>query len=188
MTFESADVQRFLAPSFLEGLEERSMEALRSSRDEVQQAEVAVSYVRRVVQGRLDIVEAERRRRSHPGDAPSPEGEDHASIVEELPGILADAGHSGRGSGPGRLPMHMDPGEHADDLVADVDREVDPTKLTDLESLSGAELDVVADSLRSIERQLSDQRHALHERLDALQAEMVRRYRSGEATVDNLLH
>lgn len=186
MSLESADVHRFLAPSFLDGIETRSMEDLRAVRAEVQQAEVAVSYVRRVVQGRLDIVEAEHRRRSA-GGGDAPAGEEH-SIVEDLPGILADPGHSGRGSGPGRLPMHMDPGDQADELVADVDREVDPTKLTDLESLSQTELDVVTESLRSIERQLSDQRHSLHERLDALQAEMVRRYRSGEATVDTLLH
>ena len=191
MSIESADLQRFLAPSFLEGLESRSMEELRSARTEVQEAEVAVSYVRRVVQGRLDIVEAERRRRSDPGagqGGPEHAGDDHTSIVEDLPGILADPGHSGRGAGPGRLPMHMDPGEHAADLVAGVDREVDPNKLTELDSLSQSELDVVTDSLRDIERQLSDQRHSFHGLLDALQAEMVRRYRSGEATVDNLLH
>ena len=194
MSIESADLQRFLAPSFLEGLESRSMEELRSARTEVQEAEVAVSYVRRVVQGRLDIVESERRRRTDPGagdggpvHAPDDHSSDHGSIVEDLPGILADPGHSGRGAGPGRLPMHMDPGEHADDLVAGVDREVDPNKLTELDSLSQSELDVVTDSLRDIERQLSDQRHSLHGLLDLLQAEMVRRYRSGEANVDNLL-
>ena len=187
---ESADLQRFLAPTFLEAIGTRPMEELRSARTEVQEAEVAVSYVRRVVQGRLDIVEAERRRRSDPGEAdggPDHAGEDHASIVEDLPGILADPGHSGRAAGPGRLPMHMDPGRHAEDLVAGVDREVDPNMLTELDSLSESELDVVAGSLRDIEHQLSAQRHSLHELLDVLQAEMVRRYRSGEATVDNLL-
>lgn len=186
MSTESADLQRFLAPSFLDGIETRPMEELRATRTEVQEAEVAVSYVRRVVQGRLDIVEAERRRRSGAAASEDPT-EEAGSLVEDLPGILADPGHGGRTAGPGRLPMHIDPGHQADTLVADLDREVDPNKLAEIGGLSDAELDVVAESLRTIEHQLSAQRHALHERLDALQAEMVRRYQSGEATVDNLL-
>ena len=186
MSTESADLQRFLSPSFLDGIETRPMEDLRATRAEVQEAEVAVSYVRRVVQGRLDIVRAERKRRSG-GVASDDPAEEAGSLVEDLPGILADSSHGGRTSGPGRLPMHIDPGQQADTLVADLDREVDPNRLTEIGTLSDAEIDVVTDSLRAIERQLSDQRHALHERLDALQAEMVRRYQSGEANVDNLL-
>lgn len=188
MSLESADLQRVLDPSFLDGLESRPMDELRSLRGELQQFEDAVSYVRRVVQGRLDIVGAERGRRS--GSAPGgsgAQGGEHGSIVEDLPGILADPAHSGRASGPGRLPMHIAPGSEADGLVAEVDRQVDPTKLTSLESISDSELDGLTDSLASLERELSDQRHALHQRLDALQAEMVRRYRSGEASVDTLL-
>ena len=187
MPIESSELQRVLDPSFLDGLESRSMEDLRSLRGQLQQAEDGVSYVRRVVQGRLDIVGAERQRRSGPADAGSAGGEEHSSIVEDLPGILADPAHSGRGSGPGRLPMHIAPGVEADELVAEVDRQVDPTRLTALDDLPEAELDELMDSLASLERQLSDQRHALHQSLDALQAEMVRRYRSGEASVDNLL-
>jgi hypothetical protein len=188
MSIEPADLQRVLAPSFLDGLESRPMEELRSLRGELQQAEDAVSYVRRVVQGRLDIVGAERGRRSGAASGgPGGQGQQHGSIVEDLPGILADPAHSGRASGPGRLPMHIAPGAEADALIAEVDRQVDPTKLTALDSISDSELDGLTDALASIERQLSDQRHALHQRLDALQAEMVRRYRSGEASVDTLL-
>ena len=188
MSIESADLQRVLDPSFLDGLENRSMEDLRSLRGELQHAEDTVSYVRRMVQGRLDIVGAERERRSGAAGAGSGEqGEEHGSIVEDLPGILADPAHSGRTSGPGRLPMHIAPGAEADALVAEVDRRVHPTKLMELDGLSDAELAELTDLLASIERQFSDQRRALHQRLDSLQAEMVRRYRSGEASVDNLL-
>ena len=187
MSIESAELKRVLAPSFLDGLEGRSMEDLRSLRSELQQAEDAVSYVRRVVQGRLDIVGAERGRRSAPGGGGSGDaGSEHASIVEDLPGILADPAHSGRGA-VGRLPMHMAPGAEADELVAEIDRQVHPNRLTELDSLGDSELDELTESLASIERELSDQRHALHQSIDALQAEMVRRYRSGEASVDNLL-
>ena len=34
---------------------------------------------------------------------------------------------------------------------------------------------------------MSERRHAYFDRIDALQAELTRRYRTGEATVDGLL-
>lgn len=177
MPVEPADIERFLDPSFLDGLEERPIEDVRSSRAEIQRAELALSYVRRLVQGRLDILEAERRgRESGTEVADDP--------VHLLPEILADAP---RQSGPGRLPMQIDPGEEAAILVADLDRAVDPGTLTDLAGQSLSDLDAAAEKLREVERGISDQRHVLHERLGTLEAELVRRYRSGEASVDALL-
>lgn len=41
--------------------------------------------------------------------------------------------------------------------------------------------------LEAAEREISGQRRVLHQRLDAIQAEMARRYRDGEADVDALL-
>ena len=45
----------------------------------------------------------------------------------------------------------------------------------------------LADRLTVIEERISDQRRTLHERIDKLQAEIVSRYKTGEATVDGLL-
>ncbi len=44
-----------------------------------------------------------------------------------------------------------------------------------------------AERLDVLERSVSSQRKAVFEIVDRLQAEVVRRYRSGEATVDSLL-
>ena len=41
--------------------------------------------------------------------------------------------------------------------------------------------------MTDLERHVSGQRRALHERIDALQEELVRRYKTGEASVDSLL-
>ena len=49
------------------------------------------------------------------------------------------------------------------------------------------ELRQVTDALAEFERQVSGRRRAMFDRIDALQAEIVRRYRSGEANVDSLL-
>jgi hypothetical protein len=53
--------------------------------------------------------------------------------------------------------------------------------------LGDDELAQLLEQLRGLERRVSSQRHDYHERIDALQAELTRRYRTGEATVDALL-
>ena len=53
--------------------------------------------------------------------------------------------------------------------------------------LTDAELDRVATGLEEFEHARSHERKELFTRLDALSAELVRRYRDGEASVDGLL-
>ena len=50
-----------------------------------------------------------------------------------------------------------------------------------------SELDTLAEQLIDFERKVSDNRRDRYDRLDALSAELVRRYRDGEASVDGLL-
>ena len=56
-----------------------------------------------------------------------------------------------------------------------------------LEQLSDTELTGLENELTAFERRVSDDRRDRYDRLDALSAELVRRYREGEATVDGLL-
>jgi hypothetical protein len=56
-----------------------------------------------------------------------------------------------------------------------------------LEDLLPSELQNLDEQLTAFERQVSDDRRERYERLDALSAELVRRYREGEASVDGLL-
>ena len=176
MPIEPADVDRLLAPGYLDGLTERSMVEVRASRDELEEAETAVSYLRRLVQGRLDLVLAEQRRRGG--------GDDANTLVEDLPSILAEGG---RAAGPGRLPRYVDPGDSATAFAGELDSVAPPGEMSDLGSCSDAQLESLVERLRQFERGVSDQRRALHERLDQVHEEIVRRYRSGEANVDTLL-
>ena len=57
----------------------------------------------------------------------------------------------------------------------------------DVKSLDDAEVDELRIALISYERARSQERHDLYETLDPLSAELVRRYREGEAHVDRLL-
>ena len=155
-----------------------SMEELRARRADAQSEEVTVSYRRRLAQGRLDIVAAERRRRAD-GDAP-PSNDD---LVRNLAATLADRA---RPAGNGRLPQLMTP-DPDDIATAELDSIARPGALARIVELSDDELARLVDDLSAYEAEVSRQRRALHERIDAVQAELTRRYKTGEATVESLL-
>ena len=107
------DLDRILTGPYLDGIDNRSLDDIRAMRTECQQAEVALSYLRRLIQGRLDIVHAYLE---HAGsDAPP----DLATLVDDLPGILS-AG-PGRPPGPEHLPMLIAPDTEEADLTAELD-------------------------------------------------------------------
>ncbi len=172
------ELERILTDSYLDGIAEKSLEDIRAMRSECQEAEVALSYLRRVTQGRLDIVHAYLARTVD--DQPG-----LAEVVEDLPGILS-AG-PGRPDGPGRLPMLLAPDMALGDLTAEVDAVLDGDQVADLAERSVDDLRALVGELDAIEKRTSAERRALHERIDALQAELVDRYKSGAASVEGLL-
>src|SRR4051812_41233320 len=111
----SAELNRLLEPDYLGDVQGRSIEEIRNMRDECRRAEDGLSYVRRQVQGRLDIVAAELQRRAE-GKGPS----DAASIVDQLPAIL---GHNVQTSG--RIaevrPTSLEPPEDVAHLMVELE-------------------------------------------------------------------
>ena len=59
--------------------------------------------------------------------------------------------------------------------------------LADLPGFDTEALDKMAQRLVDFERWISERRHVVQGVVDTLQAEIARRYRDGEATVDGLL-
>jgi hypothetical protein len=169
---------RLLDPALLVGIEQRPIDQVRALRAECQSIETGMSFLRRVVQGRLDIVSAEVQRRQEGGDPA-----DVSRLIEQLPTILSD--HL-RAPGMGRLPSGVGPGKVDADLEARIDQEV--ADLDDLTALSDDQLVAIQGRLAAIEQEISERRRALFDRIDALQAELTRRYRAGEASVESLLH
>lgn len=175
---QTDELDTVLDPEYLAGLEERPLDEVRAMRAECVRIGDALSYVRRLVQGRIDLLEMERHRRTEGGDV-----DDLDALVARLAGTLADRA---RPEGVGRLPERVTPPEgHGafssalDELVAGV-----AGRLPDV---TDGELDAVIHDLAVFERDVSDQRRQVFERVDRLQAELTRRYRDGEATVDGLL-
>jgi hypothetical protein len=166
-----------LAAGYLDDLRSLPLEVVRTKRGECQQVEQAISYERRLVQGQLDIVGAVLRRRSG-GETP-----EEGALVDDLKNILAERVRS---PGYGRLPTLMAPAMD-DALVAEVESFTNASPLASLEEMDDDKLRSLTDDLGELEQRLSDQRRQLHERIDALQEEVVRRYKEGEATVEGLL-
>jgi hypothetical protein len=168
-------IDRVLAEDYLAGLHEAPLADIRALRTEAEQEEADLSYVRRLVQGRIDIVRAELARRTGGGEG---------SLVESLASVLADQTRGpARGMGrhvtvePTRVDAHQ---RYVESLVADVD-------LSDTTARTDAELQNALDVLSSEEATVSGKRRRVQEVMDALSAEITRRYRDGEADVANLL-
>jgi len=168
-----------LAATYLDGIESKSLEELRAMRSTCQEEEVSLSYLRRLAQGRLDIVHRFLDESTEPRD------EALAELVSDLPGILS-AG-SPRPAGPGRLPVFLAPDIEGSDLTAELDDVLGADEIAGLVDADREKLVAIASELEVIEHRLSTDRRALHERIDAIQAEIVGRYKSGRASVDGLL-
>jgi hypothetical protein len=165
-------------PRDLSTVEQWPIEDVRAARAELQEVETGLSYVRRVVQGRLDIVNAELARRRDGG-----EPGDLRALIEELPSIL---GEHLRAPGVGRLPTGLGEGTVDPELEA---RLADAAVAgDDLPGLTDDALAALGTRLGDLEREVSDRRRDLFASIDALQAELTRRYRTGEADVESLLH
>lgn len=172
------DLDRLLAHDYVAGLEELSVADLRARKAECSEVEGALSYLRRLVQVRLDILTAELANRAGGGSG------EISDLVNDLGRILAERGTR---TLAGRLPSLALPDIDYDLLTADLDAIFDVDKAGALPETDDVEVRRLADAMVELERRVSAQRRALHEHLDLLQAEVVRRYKSGEATVDTLL-
>ena len=170
-------IENVLDPEFVDELEALPMQEVRDRRAEGNALEEILSYVRRVVQARLDIVLAEIGRRDEGADS-------RAVTVEELPEILSE--HGSRAA-RGALASYGDPAEHSAELLDEVDRVVGVDTLAQLHELPDDRIRWIAGALTQLERKFSDGRRRIHQQLDVLQAEIVRRYKTGAVNVDDVL-
>lgn len=170
-------IDRVLAPDYLDELSTSSLVELRGLRDDAEQEETDLSYLRRLLQGRIDILGAELSRRAA-GDS----GED---LVAALSRILADRERPGpRGLGRHLVVGPSTPAERRrapETLVGDVG-------FDDPRARSDKELTAALAVLEEEEHRQSGQRQAVQRVVDTCSAEIVRRYRAGEASVSDLLN
>jgi hypothetical protein len=173
------NLSRLLDPTYLDGVGDLSVDDIRRMRAECQEAEASLSYLRRLIQGRMDIVHAYIDRPVG-SDAP-----DLSSVVDNLAGILAGPGRAG---GPGRNPVLYTPDtDEMAGLTTELDDILGADEIGHLGQLDEGQLGDLAGRLHELENRVSGERRGLHERIDTLQAELVERHKSGRASVDGLL-
>ncbi|MET9731423.1 AmfC protein [Streptomyces sp. NPDC006458] len=156
-----------------------SLPELRALRRDAQRDEADLSYVRRLLQGRIDILRAELARRGP--SVPARPGE--VSVVARLSEILTDAPARQRSSAR-HVTLGTPHGEEYRRLAAEMLAEVE---LSDLVARTDLELSVAMGRLVRYEQEVSRRRAGLQGTTDVCSAEIARRYRDGEAQVDDLL-
>jgi hypothetical protein len=170
-----AAVDALLDPMFLENAMRSPMTEVRQLRRRAEQEEVNLSYTRRLLQGRLDIVRRELQRRAE---------DDGRSLVDLLPEILSE---KGRGPAHG-LGRHQTVGPSAPEEFESWVNSLTPgVDLSAISTLPDAQLEQAARALAEAESGLSERRRGVQQVMDGLAAELGRRYRDGEADVAALL-
>jgi hypothetical protein len=167
-------VDRVLGEGFLDDLESLSLHELRERRHDAEQEDADLSYIRRLLQGRLDIIRAERERRAKAaGD----------KVVDHLSEVLGDGTRSTHGSG--RF-LHVEPSRVAESRRR-VEQLIADPHLSDIDTLTDGEIVQAYEEIAIHEQAVSDLRHRVQVAMDTLTAEVARRYRDGRASVDELL-
>ncbi|MDI2131763.1 ABC transporter substrate-binding protein [Yinghuangia seranimata] len=156
------------------------MDAVRRMRREAQREESDLSYLRRLLQGRIDILRAELARRADPASA-APFG-GPAPVMAKLSEILSEPPAPARGAR--HVTVHP---PRTSRYRTTIERMLADVELSDLPALGDAALRRALEGLTGYEHEVSALRQELQREADRCGAEIARRYREGEARVDDLL-
>lgn len=163
-------------PAFLATVTTDSIQELRDKRALCDELDTELSYYRRLLHGRLDLLGFEKRRRA---------GTEDRSLIEALSEILADEETPDRETALKSLPIEAP--EFLGDGQRTIDRVLGDDFLAHLPTLEDEELDTIESSLADSEREISAQRRKVYDALEVILEELTRRYREGLANVDELL-
>ena len=177
MSEQRRRIDQILDPDFVAGLTDLPMEVLRERRRLCDEVENELSYYRRMLHGRMDLLNFELRRRR---------GEESRSLIEALPEILSDH-PAGPSHGPTGRPSRVILPSLPEVRRRAIDKALEDDFLARLAFVEEDELLEIQQSLVDVEVTISDQRRAVQDVYDVVQAELTRRYREGLASFDELL-
>ena len=168
-----------LEPQFIAEIEAISLDELRRRRGICDELDAELSYYRRLLHGRMDLLSFEMRRRR---------GEETRSLIEALPDILSDP-NGAEGPSHFLVPKNLpvDPPDFPSAGRRPIDRVLADDFLTHLPTIDDEELEAIHVMLTDAERKVSGERRAVYEVLETLTGEVARRYRDGLASVTELL-
>lgn len=166
MAEERRHIDQILDPAFVDGLDALSIDELRTRLRLAREEEDDLSYVRRLLHGRLDILGAELEAREA--------GQPRSAGIGDLRSALGGEGGSagGRGARPAvAVRATSTEGRRR------AERAVAEAHLARLPDLAVPEIEAIREQLQGEERQISDDRRRLHDVIDALEGELARRYK-----------
>jgi hypothetical protein len=150
---------------FVEDLDSLSGSDLRERRQIAADIESELSFYRRLLHGRMDLLNFELARRR---------GEEKRSLIEALPQILG-AGETAGGQ-TGRVRS-----EYVPELVGEGNRSIDTVLaddfLTRMPDMDVTELESTQGTLAEAEERISDRRRVAQDRFDKLQEKITGLYR-----------
>lgn len=162
-----------LDPAFVDGIHELPLDEVRRRRDEALAEREFLSYLRRLLQVREDVLKTEHARRQQGGVATE-------SLMDRLTRVLSE-GPRARGRGEAlRVVLSQE-------NIADAERRVDELLgdgwLPRPENLSDHQLEQALGALEREERSVSEVRTAVFRVHDQLQEEIKRRYQENPSQI-----
>ncbi len=158
-------LDQILDPSFVEGLEDLPLDELRHRRAMANDVETELSFYRRMLHGRMDLLNFELSRRR---------GDETRSLIEALPEILA-AGET-TGGNVGRVRGDFFP-FLPDERRRPIDDVLEDDFLTRMAEFSDSELSEIQSTLADTEAEISTSRRQVQDVFDHLHAHITGRYR-----------
>ncbi|MBW3562148.1 MAG: hypothetical protein KY437_06580, partial [Actinobacteria bacterium] len=171
-------IDRILDEDYLDDIEDSPTDALRRLRDDCREEESVVSYARRVVQGKLDVLYAEVLRRRDEGVA--------TETLNDLAHVLADdeAPSDDLDLRTRAVSTYV---PDSSELRRVGERAANIEALGDLEGEDDLTLAKRIGKLAVEEERLSETRVRLLDRIDTLNDEIADRYREGGTDVSEIL-
>ena len=171
-------IDQVLDPEYVAELGELPLDELRARRSTCDDLDSELSYYRRLLHARMDLLAFELRRRS---------GEETRTLIEALPDILADSddGSTSHYTMPKTLPV--DPPDIPMEGRRPIDKVLADDFLAHLPQVSDDELEAIQLMLTIAEKGVSEQRRAVYEVQEVLNREVARRYTEGIVSVTDLL-
>lgn len=166
-------IDRIREQAYVESIDALSLDDLRARRDECLAEREYLSLLRRLVQGRAEILRAELDARDS--------GEDKGPLVDRLAEILA--GDERQSPARGEAVKIGLPEEEMLLARRRIERLVSDAGISDPSALNDANLASAVDLLATEEREVSTARSDVIRVLDTLQDELKRRYREDPTLV-----
>jgi hypothetical protein len=162
-------LDRVLDPEYLEGLDDMSLDELREHRSTAVEVENELSYYRRLLYGRMDLVKFEQRRRA---------GEEDRTLIDSLVDILTDPERDDRTEHRGTRHIVTDLPPLPDVGKRDIDEVMGDGVLTRLDEATEDELQASLEGFEKMVGEINTQRLAAQRVIDSLSELIAERFKA----------